>query len=566
MLRVFLIQRHLTTGASRLCRQSHSGHVSLFRHYSASAKREDPDIIVVGSGVAGVSASIAAAEQGASVVMLDASHGGGATAMSGGVVYAGGGTEYQKAAGYGDDTPENMFRYLKEETKDAVDEQTLRDFCDGSVSRLKWMERHGARFEGSLCPYKTSYPTDEHYLYFSGNETCYPYNKIAEPAPRGHRMASPGLSGGALWQPLFESATKLGVRVLPASKVERILLNDRNAVGGVEFKHLEPSTKAFRRHRSLTNLGKRLQLVIPNLAAKILDRADTLWDRDTFPSRLNAPAVILAAGGFGFNPAMRQQYAPEFAKVAPLGTRGDDGSGIRLGQSVGGSVAKMENMSAWRFLYPPTALLEGVVVSQVGNRFIAEDIYGATMSDKMIRDHDNKAFLILDSVQWTKAKSQLSKQTQSPLSLQRRHWLMWDHIKTSSIDDLAAKLDLPPDALHRTVVAYNDAIARGEEDPMHKEAKYCTPILNPPFYGIDISSRVEGIQAVYGLTLGGLRVDGKSGLVLREDDSCITGLYAAGRNAVGICSNGYVSGLSIADGVFSGMRAGEHAAKHCLVI
>lgn len=38
-------------------------------------------------------------------------------------------------------------------------------------------------------------------------------------------------------------------------------------------------------------------------------------------------------------------------------------------------------------------------------------------------------------------------------------------------------------------------------------------------------------------------------------------LYAAGRNAVGMCSNGYVSGLSLADCVFSGKRAGEHAAR-----
>ena len=39
-----------------------------------------------------------------------------------------------------------------------------------------------------------------------------------------------------------------------------------------------------------------------------------------------------------------------------------------------------------------------------------------------------------------------------------------------------------------------------------------------------------------------------------------SGLYAAGRNAVGICSNSYVSGLSLSDCIFSGRRAGRHAA------
>ncbi|KAH7141808.1 hypothetical protein EDB81DRAFT_609693, partial [Dactylonectria macrodidyma] len=412
------------------------------------------DIIVVGAGVAGVSASIAAAEQGASVILLDDSHGGGATALSGGVVYAGGGTDQQKAAGYSEDTPENMFRYLKEETKDAVDEETLRAFCNGSVSRLEWMQRHGAKFEGSLCPYKTSYPTDKHYLYFSGNEKSHPFSKIAKPAPRGHRMASPGFSGGALWQALFKSALKLGVRVLPTSKVERILLDDQGVTSGVEFKSLNTSSKAFQRHKTLTSLGQQHQLLLPNLAARILDRADTLWKRKALASKLNAPAVILAAGGFAFNPAMRQRYATDFSKVAPLGTRGDDGSGIRLGQSVGGSLRKMDNMSAWRFLYPPTALLEGVVVSQAGQRFIAEDIYGATLSDKMIRQNDSKGFLVLDSTQWAKAKQQLYQQTQSPLLLQRLHWLIWDHKKAPSIEDLATQLDIVVDVLRQTVVEY----------------------------------------------------------------------------------------------------------------
>ena len=64
------------------------------------------------------------------------------------------------------------------------------------------------------------------------------------------------------------------------------------------------------------------------------------------------------------------------------------------------------------------------------------------------------------------------------------------------------------------------------------------------------------------ITFGGLRVEESTGRVKREDDSVIPGLYAAGRTAVGVASNSYVSGLSIADCVFSGRRAGAHAAKN----
>lgn len=61
------------------------------------------------------------------------------------------------------------------------------------------------------------------------------------------------------------------------------------------------------------------------------------------------------------------------------------------------------------------------------------------------------------------------------------------------------------------------------------------------------------------LTLGGLVAAEDTGHVLRPDSSPIDGLFAVGRCAVGICSHSYVSGLSLADCVFSGRRAGKHA-------
>jgi 3-oxo-5alpha-steroid 4-dehydrogenase len=63
------------------------------------------------------------------------------------------------------------------------------------------------------------------------------------------------------------------------------------------------------------------------------------------------------------------------------------------------------------------------------------------------------------------------------------------------------------------------------------------------------------------MTLGGLKVDEDTGAVVREDGSEIHGLYAAGMTAVGLHSNGYISGLSLGDGVFSGRRAARSAAR-----
>ncbi|KAF6808829.1 tricarballylate dehydrogenase [Colletotrichum sojae] len=459
----------------------------------ATCDYQSADIIVVGAGIAGVCTSIAAAEKGAKVLLLDDAHGGGASALSGGVA----------------------------ETGDAVDETTLKRFCDESVERLGWMEKHSARFEASLCPYKTSYPTSRHYLYFSGNEKAHPFNKLAKPAPRGHRMVQPGFSGGELWRVLFESAIRLGVQFRPATKIQKVLFDEDGRTSGVLVRSLLEDDPKLAKHKSLMGKTKKFQLMASNLA---------------------------------------DVYQRQFSSVAPLGTRGNDGSGINIGLAAGGSVSKMNKMSAWRFLYPPTALLEGIVVSQGGDRFAAEDMYGATLSDIMIRQHQSRAFLILDSVQWAKAKSQLLKQTDFPLVVQRAHWLYWDHRKAASIESLTGKFEIAAERLNASLEVYNGAIERHEEDPMRKAAEYCTPLLKAPCYRIDISARLEGIQAVNGLTLGGLRVDGETGLVLTEKNEKIQGLYAAGRTAVGICANSYVSGLSIADCVFSGKRAGEHAA------
>ena len=79
-----------------------------------------------------------------------------------------------------------------------------------------------------------------------------------------------------------------------------------------------------------------------------------------------------------------------------------------------------------------------------------------------------------------------------------------------------------------------------------------------PYHAINLSVGKGDITSV--ITLGGLRVCEKTGAVQNESGAPIRGLFAAGRTAIGVASNAYISGLSIADGVFSGRRAGQYAA------
>jgi 3-oxo-5alpha-steroid 4-dehydrogenase len=517
------------------------------------------DVIIVGYGAAGAAAAIEAADAGARVLVLDRGYGGGATTLSGGVVYAGGGTPYQKAVGL-QDTPENMFNYLRQEVQGIVSDATLRRFCETSPAMIAWLEQQGARYRATLCPYKTSYPTDAHYLYYSGNEKAWPYKLQAEPAARGHRMVAKGMgSGHAFFEALRKSAEGKGVEFKPLSRVYELIIENR-AVVGVRYRTMELSGPASRQHQRLSTVAGKLGNWVPPAGGKLNARAEALWQANAIEAEARGTAVILSGGGFVFNPEMKATYDRGFEDISPLGTVGDDGSVINLGVSAGGTTAHLERMTASRFMSPPSALLEGITVGPTGTRIANEDLYGATHSQIMIDEHGGRGYLVLDANSWTKARRQIRSQTLTYQRVMAAYLFTVGHKKAGTVEGLAHKIGVPAAAMAQTVAAYNDGIHSGAGDPHHKAADMCSPVEQGPFFAIDISIKNSPAYPAAGLTLGGLRVNEESGQVLGAEDEPIEGLYAAGRSAVGICSNSYVSGLSLADCIFSGRRAGVHAA------
>ncbi len=519
------------------------------------------DVLIIGYGAAGACAAIEAADAGARVLALDRGYGGGASALSGGVVYAGGGTPHQKAVGLVD-TPDNMFEYLRQELDDVVSEKTLRRFCETSPAMIEWLEKQGAEFRGTLCPYKTSYPSDPYYLYYSGNEKAWPYALHATPAARGHRQVAKGLGSGAvLFDRLRRAAMAKGVEFRPLSRVHELIV-ENGVVAGVRYRTMDPATEAGHRHLKLSKAGGKLGNWLPPIGTRLNARAEALWQQNSDHVEVRAKTVILAAGGFIYNPAMHAEHAVgTYADLLPLGTVGDDGSGIKLGLSAGGATANLDRMSAWRFIAPPSAAVEGVSIGPSGRRIVNEDLYGATFGDHMIREHSGRGFLVLDSRQWKKARGQIKSQTQTFQRLQAAYLFSVGHKKAATLQELAKKIGVPAATMAETVRAYNTGIRTDSGDPGHKAADMCSPVEAGPFYAIDISIKNVPAYPTPGLTLGGLRVDEETGQVLKADAVPVPGLYAAGRSAVGLCSNNYLSGLSLADCVFSGRRAGLHAAR-----
>ena len=105
-------------------------------------ERLSTDVLVVGFGAAGACAALEAKEAGADVLAVDRFNGGGAMALSGGIIYAGGGTSVQHQAGV-DDTADAMLTYLRREVGDAVRPETLERFFASSPSMIDWLADHG---------------------------------------------------------------------------------------------------------------------------------------------------------------------------------------------------------------------------------------------------------------------------------------------------------------------------------------------------------------------------------------------------------------------------------------
>lgn len=520
------------------------------------------DVVVVGFGAAGASAAIEAADAGVDVLVLDRFTGGGATNISGGIVYAGGGTRHQKAAGV-EDTPEQMLAYLRHETAGAVSEDTLRSFCEGSVDMLTWLEGHGVPFEGSLAPYKTSYPTNKYYLYYSGNELSGPARAVAEPAQRGHRAKGKGTSGKAVFGPLRRAVVKRGVRLQALTRAEELVTDESGAVTGVVCSTIQGAPAAVvRRYRWMARRVGKLNLWYRPAGKAVSRRLEQIERR--YGRRWTVRArhgVVLSAGGFAFNREMVRQYAEPYARGLPLGTLGDDGSGIRMGQAVGGATRFMDRASAWRFYTPPAALAKGVLLGPDGERVCNEALYGAAVAEAVIHEHGGRAHLLVDRRILREAKKQVPQQTLWFQRLQTFTMFGSGRAEGATLAEAAAKVGIDPVVAERTLSAYNDVVRSGSADPLGKPADQMQELAEPPFSLIDISVRSSVGFPCPTMTLGGLVVDERTGQVLREDGRGVPGLYAAGRTAAGICSNSYVSGLSIADCVFSGRRAGRSVSQ-----
>jgi succinate dehydrogenase/fumarate reductase flavoprotein subunit len=457
------------------------------------------DVLVVGLGAAGAAAALEAARAGADTLALERAAGaGGTSAMSGGVLYLGGGTALQEACGF-EDSAEEMFAYLRASCGEEPDETKLRLYCEGSVAHYDWLVAQGVPFKPVFYPGVSGEPPSDDGLVWSGSERAHPFCELARPAPRGHVPRMEHQAGPLLMQKLGAAVEASPARVAANHRAAALIQRSDGEVVGVAAAHFGEERRLRARR-----------------------------------------GVVLTTGGFIHNDAMLSAHQPQVRKCSfRVGAEGDDGSGIRLGMTAGAATLHMDAASISLPATQPWGLKRGILVNAQGQRFINEDAYYGRLGEFALFGEGGRAWLVVGDAIFEKPDypREIAAVGETPTELER-------------------ELGLPAGSLEATLALYNRHAERGEDPVFRKQREYVQPLLQPPLGAFDCTTE-SSLYAAF--TLGGLASD-PDGRILDPEGRPIAGLFGAGRSTSGLSVGGYSSGLSLGDATFFGRRAGLAAA------
>ncbi|UAK30761.1 FAD-dependent oxidoreductase [Nocardia asteroides] len=470
----------------------------------------ETDVLVAGYGCAGAAAAFEAATAGARVLVLDRMSGpGGASALSGGEIYLGGGTPIQRACGF-DDDPAAMAAFLSAALGPGADTDKIARYSEDSVAHFHWLADRGVPFEPTLWNAPAWVPPTDDGLMWLG-ENSRPFCELATPAPRGHRPATADFGGKLLMDRLAGAARSAGATALFDTRATCLIVAGDGAVAGVV---------ARRYGTELTIRARR--------------------------------GVVLTTGGFVDNDIMLAAHAPKLLGHTKVSAGTDDGSGIRMAQAIGAAVRHMSSGQVGISLIPGLAA-RGMVVNGHGQRFINEDTYPGRIGQAALFRQGMATWVVLD------------EQAYEEVPEQQRWGVRPTHVAETA-ERLADLMGVPAAALADTVRRYNTFAAAGADPEFGKAPRWVRP-LTPPLAAIDVRAGVRppsesGDRRGTGasvFTLGGLHTS-LDGAVLDQDGTPVPGLFAAGRAASNLHGEGYISGTSLGDGTFFGRRAGAAAA------
>ena len=292
---------------------------------------------------------------------------------------------------------------------------------------------------------------------------------------------------------------------------------------------------------------------------------------------VHAKAVILASGGFQGNPQMLAQYmGPDSKWVKPVAKGGyyNKGEGLKMALDLNAAPAGDWSDAHLQMTDPrstqPEALVNiwscGILVNQNGERFIDECSnnwleWQEEPGREVIQQKNGISYIIIDDALYSGEDQGWRKGLRTEV----------EPYKANTLEELAAQLFIPAESLVNTVKRYNDACVQSDEvsftewDPatltfggkstqgIHPpKSNYAKRIEKGPFYCYPMIASIC-------LTCGGLKVT-PDAQVLNYSAEVIPGLYAAGET-IGLYYGMYVGATSVLRGLTFGRIAGAHAAN-----
>ncbi|MHB9848417.1 3-oxosteroid 1-dehydrogenase [Streptomyces krungchingensis] len=519
------------------------------------------DVVVIGSGAAGMTAALTAARKGLSCVVVEkAPTFGGSAARSGAGIWIPN-NPVVLAAGV-PDTPEKAAAYLAAVVGPEVSAERRQAFLDHGPAMISFvMANSPLRFR-----------------WMEGYSDYYP--ELPGGLPRGRSMEPDQLDGTVLGAELAHlnppyMPVPAGMVVFSADYKWLTLAAVSAKGAAVAAECLARGTKAALLGQKPLTMGQSLAA---GLRAGLLSAQVPVWlnspltdlytedgtvvgavvTRNGTPGLVRARrGVIVGSGGFEHNAAMRARYQQQpIGTEWTVGAKENTGDGIRAGERAGAALDLMDD--AWwgpaiplpdqpYFCLAERTLPGGLLVDAAGARFVNEaapysDVVH-TMYERNATAPDIPAWLIVDQ---NYRNRYLFKDVAPTFAFPDAWYTSGAAYKAWTLDALAAAIHVPAAALRATVGRFNGLALSGRDPDFHRgdsvyDHYYTDPAILPnsclaplwlaPFHAFRIVPGDLG-------TKGGLRTDARA-RVLRPDGSVIRGLYAAGNASAAVMGHSY---------------------------
>ena len=546
----------------------------------------ETDVLVVGSGGGGMTAALMAKDQGNDALCIEKGRAyGGSTAMSGGTVWIPN-NHLMKRAGCQDSAQEAL-QYLQSITAGKVPEDRLRAYLASGPPMVEYLEKH-SRLRFLIVRRQCDY--------YQNSKGAKPEGRSLEAMPLSVHKLDKGFGQMREYRmlPRVSLTVNEAVAMLDSSWRGRL-----RAVRVFARYYLNPTRSLAKGDTRLTT-GNAL---VARLRLSLADRNIPVWletsaqrliveagrvvgieaTRSGSTMRIGArKAVILAAGGFAHNQAMREKYQRQPVSTKwSVASKDDSGDAIRMGIEIGAALDFMDD--AW---WASTSLVPGwpkpmvsiiernlpgsIMVNALGKRFTNEaapysDVVKAQYANHWQEQHAIPAYLIIDS----RFRSRYLTGPMMPGKTPKT-FIDKGYIKVSdTLEGLGKQCGIDPAGLTAEVKMFNVNAAKGKDpdfgrgdslldrfygDPSVKPNPCLRPLDNPPFYAVEMWPGDIG-------TKGGLRTDAQA-RVLREDGSSIDGLYAIGNCSSPVMGASYAGGgATIASSMVFGYIAALNIGK-----